>query len=324
MESLMPMLVMGGGVAVTLLLLVFALSSPSYEKAQSRRLGGLKERHGGGTTGADAQMRKMIAYRPNVQRAGLGKLLPDAALMRKRIAQTGKTWTLVQYFSTCGGLAAAIGIGLLFAGAPILLSVLGGFALGMFLPHYWVGSLIKKRIKQFTVKFPEAIDLMVRGLRSGLPISETLTIVASELPGPVGSEFREVVDKIKIGKSMDEGLQEAADRLQTPEFQFFCITLTIQRETGGNLAETLSNLSDVLRKRAQMKLKIKAMSSEAKASAYIIGALPFIVFILVYLTNPEYIMAFFTDQRLMVAALGGLIWISIGAFIMSQMIDFEI
>ncbi|HYI42234.1 MAG TPA: type II secretion system F family protein, partial [Sphingomicrobium sp.] len=110
----------------------------------------------------------------------------------------------------------------------------------------------------------------------------------------------------------------------TAEFQFFVITLAIQRETGGNLAETLSNLADVLRKRAQMVLKIRAMSSESKASAYIVGALPFVVFALVWMMNPEYLGAFFVDQRLMVAGLGGLVWMSIGAFIMAKMVNFEI
>jgi tight adherence protein B len=133
-----------------------------------------------------------------------------------------------------------------------------------------------------------------------------------------------VTDKIKIGKTMDEALQDTAERLNTPEFKFFCITLAIQRETGGNLAETLSNLADVLRKRAQMKLKIKAMSSESKASAYIVGSLPFIVFALVWTMNPKYLGGFFIDERLMVAGIGGLIWMSIGGAIMAKMVNFEI
>src|SRR5690606_11662271 len=114
--------------------------------------------------------------------------------------------------------------------------------------------------------------------------------------------------------TMEQALQETANRLTTPEFQFFVITLSIQRETGGNLAETLNNLAEVLRKRAQMKLKIRAMSSESKASAYIVGSLPFIVFTLVYMMNPSYLNPFFVDPRLMVAGVGGLIWMSIGAF----------
>jgi tight adherence protein B len=123
---------------------------------------------------------------------------------------------------------------------------------------------------------------------------------------------------------MESALQDTADRLGTPEFQFFVITLAIQRETGGNLAETLSNLADVLRKRAQMKLKIRAMSSESKASAYIVGSLPFVVFGLVWMINPTYMGGFFTDQRLIVAGIGGMIWMAIGAAIMAKMVNFEI
>jgi tight adherence protein B len=184
--------------------------------------------------------------------------------------------------------------------------------------------MIKRRINKFNTNFPDAIELMVRGLRSGLPITETLGIVASEIVGPVGVEFRMVADKMKIGRTMESALQDTADRLGTAEFQFFVITLAIQRETGGNLAETLSNLADVLRKRAQMKLKIRAMSSESKASAYIVGSLPFIVFTLVWMINPGYMSKFFSDERLMVAGLGGLLWMSIGAFIMAKMVNFEI
>ena len=148
--------------------------------------------------------------------------------------------------------------------------------------------------------------------------------VAQEVPGPVGEEFKAAVERMRIGRTMEESLQVTADKLGTPEFQFFVITLAIQRETGGNLAETLSNLSDVLRKRAQMKLKIKAMSSESKASAYIVGSLPFIVFSLIWWINPKYIGNFFVDERLIITGLGGLVWMSIGAFIMAKMVSFEI
>ena len=129
---------------------------------------------------------------------------------------------------------------------------------------------------------------------------------------------------MRIGKTMEAALQETADRLKTPEFQFFVISLAIQRETGGNLAETLSNLADVLRKRAQMKLKIKAMSSESKASAWIVGSLPFIVFGLIWYMNPDYLADFFVDERLMIAGVGGLVWMGMGVFIMAKMVNFEI
>jgi tight adherence protein B len=224
----------------------------------------------------------------------------------------------------CLGIAAVVSFLLMLRGAPFLLSLLLGAFVGIGGPHFFIGKLIQRRVNKFTSNFPDAIELMVRGLRSGLPITETLGIVASEIPGPVGIEFRMVSDKMKIGRTMEAALQETADRLGTPEFQFFVITLAIQRETGGNLAETLSNLADVLRKRAQMKLKIRAMSSESKASAYIVGSLPFVVFTLVFMINPNYMHGFFTDQRLMVAGIGGLVWMSIGAGIMAKMVSFEI
>ena len=244
--------------------------------------------------------------------------------MRQRLEQTGKDISLGKYAMASVGLAVFIIALMTIRGAPFMLSFFVGLFAGAAVPHFVVGFLIKRRINQFNSNFPDAIELMVRGLRSGLPITETLGIVAGEIGGPVGIEFRAVSDKMKIGRTMEAALQETADRLGTPEFQFFVITLAIQRETGGNLAETLSNLADVLRKRAQMKLKIRAMSSESKASAYIVGSLPFIVFALVFMMNPDYMGKFFTDQRLIVAGLGGMVWMSIGAFIMAKMVNFEI
>jgi tight adherence protein B len=215
-------------------------------------------------------------------------------------------------------------LGAWLKGFPFILALCFGVFVGAFVPHFVVGKTIKRRIAKFTAKFPDAIELLVRGLRSGLPITETMGVVGQEVPGPVGEEFRAVSDKMKIGRTLDAALQETAERLGTPEFQFFVITIAIQRETGGNLAETLANLADVLRKRGQMKLKIKAMSSESKASAYIVGSLPFIVFGLIWFINGNYMQRFFIDERLIVAGLGGMVWMGIGAFIMAKMIDFEI
>jgi tight adherence protein B len=251
-------------------------------------------------------------------------LIPNRVALMKRLEMTGKRWTVGKYMIASLGLAATIALLILIKGGPFPLALLLGLAVGLLFPHLAVGFLIKKRINNFTVRFPDAIELMVRGLRSGLPISETLSVVATELPGPIGVEFQMVCDKIRIGRTMDEALQNTSERLDTPEFQFFCITLAIQRETGGNLAETLSNLADVLRKRAQMKLKIKAMSSESKASAYIVGSLPFIVFGLVWMMDPKYLGGFFFEPRLMIAGAGGLLWMSIGGFIMAKMVSFEI
>ena len=321
-----PMLIIAAGALFTLMALFLAFSGPSTAAAHSRRLAGIKERHNNaGGVNVEAQMRKIISTRSNIRSTeGLARFIPDPALLAKRLEMTGKDWKLKQYILASVGIAIVVAVGATVKGAPLPFAAMAGLALGLLLPHMAVSFFIKKRVSNFTTRFPDAIELMVRGLRSGLPISETLAIVGSELPGPVGIEFRGVCDRVRIGRSMDEALQETADRLGTAEFKFFCITLSIQRETGGNLAETLSNLAEVLRKRAQMKLKIKAMSSESKASAYIVGSLPFIVFGLVWSVNPEYLAGFFKEERLMIAGGGGLIWMSLGAFIMAKMVNFEV
>ncbi|MEO5773383.1 MAG: type II secretion system F family protein [Sphingomicrobium sp.] len=309
-----------------LFLIYSAFSGPNASKALRRRVELVKERHADGALAANAQaqIRKLFAQRAGKLEGFASTLIPKPALLRKRLEQTGKDIPLARYAMISIGIVLVIAFLLTMRGAPFFLALFVGLFAGIGGPHFFIGKMIKRRLNKFNVNFPDAIELMVRGLRSGLPITETLGIVASEIQGPVGAEFRGVSDKMKIGRTMEAALQETADRVGTAEFQFFVITLAIQRETGGNLAETLSNLADVLRKRAQMKLKIRAMSSESKASAYIVGCLPFVVFIMVYMVNPTYIGGFFTDQRLMVAGLGGMVWMSIGAFIMAKMVNFEI
>jgi tight adherence protein B len=320
---LLWLLLIGG--VFTLGLVFLAFSGPNARKALKRRIESVKERHGE-MSGfiAQAQVRKMFGQNDSRLEGYASSLIPKPALLRKRLEMTGRNVTLGRYALFCIGIMLVVALLMTLRGAPIALSVLFGMFVGIGIPHFVIGRMIKRRVAKFTSNFPDAIDLMVRGLRSGLPITETLGIVSGEIPGPVGVEFRAVSDKMKIGRTMDAALQETADRLGTPEFQFFVITLAIQRETGGNLAETLSNLSDVLRKRAQMKLKIRAMSSESKASAYIVGSLPFVVFTLVFMISPEYMGNFFVDPRLIVAGIGGMIWMAIGALIMAKMVSFEI
>ena len=300
------------------------VSGPAPTKAAARRLEGLRYRHSESTRDeVEAQLRKAVAARKPKMHHIAGSESRLAALLL-RLHRTGKGWTTGQYFAASGGLAVLVAALAFLQTGVAALSLGIGLIVGAGLPHMVVGYFINRRVRNFIIKFPDAIELLVRGLRSGLPVSETLNVIASEIPGPVGEEFKLVTERIRIGKSMEDAMQDTADRLNTPEFSFFCITLAIQRETGGNLAETLSNLADVLRKRMQMKLKIKAMSSESKASAYIVGALPFLVFIMIYMVNPSYLGGFFTDERLIVAGLGGLTWMAIGVFIMAKMVNFEI
>ena len=320
--------------ATMLGLVASAFAGPSPDKARKRRMELIRGRHSDSTDAIlEARMRKAISNRPvGTESSMLVSLVPNPENLAKRIRMTGKKWTVSQYMTACAVIALVLCAMMFIRGFPPLLAIMVSLAAGLALPHLWVGRLIKKRVQNFTTKFPDALELLTRGLRSGLPITETLGVVANEVPGPVGEEFKLITERIKIGKTMDQALQETADRLGTPEFQFFVISLAIQRETGGNLAETLSNLATVLRQRSQMKLKIRAMSSESKASAYIIGALPFLVFGMICYINFHYMLPFFTPDpagifgmsTMQVIGLGGMCWMGIGVFIMAQMINFEI
>ena len=324
METMPLMFALIGATAV-LAMVAFAFAGPSANRASARRLAVVRGRHNGAAGIVETQMRRIATNRKGTRMdLAFGRLLPNPAQLAKRLAMTGKSWTVGQYGMATAGIGLAVALLIFLYGMPWYFAVGMGLFLGAGVPHFVVGFTIKRRVAKFTSKFPDAIELLVRGLRSGLPISETIGVVGHELAGPVGEEFRSVSDKMKIGRTMDAALQDTADRLGTPEFQFFVITIAIQRETGGNLAETLANLANVLRMRAQMKLKIKAMSSESKASAYIVGSLPFIVFTMIWMINAPYLMGFFTDPRLIIAGIGGLVWIATGAGIMAKMVNFEI
>lgn len=312
------------GLMALIVLGYMVLSGPSASKESARRLKAVRLRHAvSATDRVEAQMRKAVASRrPKMRgKAGANSRIDALAL---RLERTGKGWTVQQYIYASLGLGFFVFALVFLKSGALMLALAFGAFVGAGLPHFVINIFVNKRANAFTNKFADAIDLMVRGLRTGLPVTETLAIVSREIPGPVGEEFKLVTERMKIGKTMEVALQDTADRLNTAEFNFFCITLAIQRETGGNLAETLANLSDVLRKRAQMKLKIRAMSSESKASAYIVGSLPFIVFVMIFMVNPTYISQFFIDQRLVVAGIGGFIWMGIGAFVMAKMCSFEI
>lgn len=252
-------------------------------------------------------------------------VLPNPAKIRQRLSLTGKNISLGQYALACLLIATLSGAGTkLGLGWPGLACLLIGVTLGLLLPHLYVGFLGRRRLNQFNAYFSEAIDLIVRGLRSGLPVTESIKAVGREVSDPVGTEFRLIADSITFGMTLQESLWSAAPRIDIPEYRFFAITLGIQQETGGNLAETLDNLSTVLRRRRQMKLKIKALSSEAKASAWIIGSLPFVMFGIIMAENHRYAMQLFTDPRGWVMLGCAFVCYSLGIGIMAKMVRFEI
>ncbi|MDA5194966.1 type II secretion system F family protein [Govanella unica] len=299
------------------------LLSPA-NKAVSQRLTRFKERYKANKS-IDASRRLQIYSRDSNLEDLLKRILPRPAELRQRLNRTGKAITLGQ-FAAANGIATVIFtlLLLLASGFPAIACLFGGIFLGIGLPHMSVNYLINKRQEKFLALFPEAIDLIVRGLKSGLPVIESINAVSREMDDPVGTEFRRIADDIRFGKTMTDSLWSATERLSVAEFKFFVISLSVQQETGGNLAETLGNLSGILRSRQQMKLKIRAMSSEGRASAMIIGSLPFIMYGLILVMNPEYGAVLYTDPRAQMVAVGALIWMGIGMLMIKKMISFEI
>ena len=252
-------------------------------------------------------------------------VLPRRELLKKRLERAGIEGPLGRYLGICLGVGVTISLVVfVFLPVPVLAIPFITIIAGLGLPHMVIGMMGTRRKNKFIELFPEAIDLMTRGLKSGLPIGESIKNAGEEVADPVGIEMRRITDAVRLGTKLDKALWETAERLDIQDFKFFTVSLAIQSETGGNLAETLQNLSNVLRGRRQLKLKIKAMSSEAKASAYIIGCLPFVVGFMIYLVNPEYISKLFTDPRGHMMLGVGAVMFMIGGGVMYKMVKFEI
>ncbi|MEX1147521.1 MAG: type II secretion system F family protein [Sphingomonadales bacterium] len=296
-------------------------------KVVQQRLAKMRARHMGGARGKsqDAAKRLMIYARNSNWEDLIRRFIPRPAELRQRLNRTGRNITFGRYAAVNAGTVTLFAIlSIMLSGLPPLPAILIGLFLGLGLPHYVVSSMIKRRENKFTKLFPEAIDLIVRGLKSGLPVTESINAVGREMEAPIGKEFRRISDDIRLGMTMTDALWKATKRITTPELKFFVISLSVQQETGGNLAETLGNLSGILRARQQMKLKIRAMSSEGRASAMIIGSLPFIMFGIIMMMNFEYAATLYTDPRAQMFMIGSLVWMGLGMGIIAKMISFEI
>jgi tight adherence protein B len=251
--------------------------------------------------------------------------LPRREQLDAKLARTGRAITVGQYAVATAVLTVVmIAVSWVFLRLQLMPTLMLGLAAGIGLPYFVIGTMGKRRTRAFLNLFPDAIDLMVRALRSGLPISEAIIGAAQEIGDPVGPEFSNVESGMRMGRDLESLLWDIAKRVDTPELRFFIIALSVQRETGGNLAETLANLSDLLRRRRMMQQKVRAMSSEARASTAILGSLPFVVTTILLMTSPTYIRTLFTDPRgmmLLALALGMLLT---GIGIMIKMAKFEI
>ncbi|PKQ05457.1 MAG: pilus assembly protein [Alphaproteobacteria bacterium HGW-Alphaproteobacteria-11] len=271
-------------------------NSEKRRKQMQETLKGLEEKQ--------QEQKKRISLTTRIERAGL--------------EITTRTFFIV---SAVAGLVATLVM--MLGGLSLPVSALGGFAVAFGLPRWVLSWLIKRRQKAFVDEFANAIDVIVRGVKSGLPVNDCLRLIATEAAEPVRSEFQGIVEGQKVGVTLEQSLARIYERMPLAEVNFFQIVLAIQQKSGGNLSEALGNLSKVLRDRKKMRAKIQAMSQEAKASAAIIGALPPGVMMMIYVTSPDYMGVLFSTTAGNMIVVGGLMWMGTGILVMRKMIDFK-
>ncbi len=322
------------GLAVGTVLLVLLLPYVNGEVEQKKRVnavaGKTSESLARKLLGTDMGGESKDNRRKQVQDT-LTQIEKEAKSKKKRLTlrallmQAGLSLTVQMFwvFSLIFGLVVFAGV---FWGAnqtPIMAGT-AGFAAALGVPRWLVMFLRKRRQDQFLAEFANAIDVMVRGIKAGLPVNDTLQIIATEAADPVAPEFAEVVEGQRIGITIDQGIERMFERVPLQEVNFLGIVLAIQSKTGGNLSEALGNLSNVLRDRKKMKAKIVSVSQEAKSSAAIIGALPFCIMLALYVLRPDYISILFTDPMGQMMLTGCAVWMAMGILVMKKMINFNI
>ncbi len=322
-------LLIGAMSGLTLLLVAAAFTGGTPRQLRRRILQvsakQISARQRAAALGGAAPVLRLSRRRPSRGIERVLRLLPRRATLMQRLEQTGRSISLLQYIGWTSATVLGVSLSLVvFASFSLFAALLSGSAVGLFLPHYIVGRMGRKRVARFIALFPETIDLMVRALRAGLPVTEAIINAGQEIGDPVGTELRGIEAGMRVGRDLDSLLWDIAKRITAPEFRFFIIALSVQRETGGNLAETLYNLSEVLRRRRAMRAKARAMASEARASTMILGSLPMFVSAIMSVTSPAYIAPLFTDVRgLMLVGLA-LLMLLTGIAIMVKMARFEI
>ncbi len=291
-----------------------------------------------------AEKRRMTVAAPRAKRAG--ERVVDAASRRKQVAdslkeveqrgkakkvsleiriqQAGLDWSRNAYLIGSGVLGVGLGLVLFVVQDSPAIAAAAALVGGFGLPSWILKFRKNRRLAKIIAEFPNAVDVIIRGVKAGLPLGDCLRVIASESAEPLRSEFRRVVEAQTMGLSVSEAVERMAERVPITEANFFAIVIGIQQKAGGNLTEALGNLSRVIRERKKMKAKVKAVSSEAKASAGIIGALPFVVGTLVFIVAPDYISLLWQTSTGRMAMAGGAFWMSIGIFVMKNMINFDI
>lgn len=310
-----------GGLAIAFIIFYAATQNKSPHKKLDNRIKKIK-----GQTLEEKIEEKALSLRRETDTSLQGYGLQDIGQrLTLRIQQAGLEITARNYLLLCSAISVVIiFVTLLLLKQPFLIGLLLGLIIGFGIPHFYTGIRIARQKRAFLKLFPDAIELIVRGLRAGLPVNESMKTVAEEIPEPVAPAFSEICEQVKLGIPVEKAMADMATNLKMTEFNFFVISITLQRETGGNLGEILSNLAEVLRQRHMLKLKIKAMASEARASAVIVGALPFLVTLLLIFVSPDYLVPMIDDIRGNIATAIALGSLGTGIFIMNRLAKFKI
>ena len=311
------MMVMGASLLVAVLVLVYPLIA-GEDKGEKRK--------NAVTVGRVTRGEQESQRRKNITESlkALDKQAKKKVTLEGKLAQAGIEWSRAQFFIFSGVCAFVVFFAVLVVSLSLPFSLLGLLIGGVGIPNWYLSHRKKKRLNQFIEAFPSALDIIIRGVRAGLPLGECLKIIANESPEPLKSEFRQIVESQQMGMTLAESTTRMAERTPCAESHFFAIALGIQQKSGGNISETLSNLSRVLRERKKMKMKIKAMSTEATASAAIIACMPPGVALMVYLSNPEYISLLWTTTTGQITLMISGTWMLFGILAMKKMINFEV
>lgn len=318
----------GAAIAAASLVFTFAYPYISGDRAAEQRMKGVTENRG------SRKARIVQVEETNNRKQAVAETLKELEerqsknkkeSLRVKLLRAGLDISTNMFWmaSVVAGIVIAVASVFALPNMPPIAFAAFGFIGAFGLPRWFVGFLTKRRQKKFVTSFADAIDVIVRGVKSGLPLNECLAIIARESPEPLRSEFQEVVDQQRVGVSLTEALERLMARMPLPEVRFFAIVIGIQQQAGGNLSEALGNLSGVLRARKQMAAKVQALSAEAKASAMVLGSLPPGVMIMVYLTTPDYISVLWTDKFGQFLVFCAAAWMCCGLLVMKKMIAFK-
>lgn len=312
-----------GGIAY-----VFVIPFLSGERKKNKRVRAVASsegrRKGRVATGDITQQNRRRQVQENLKELEAQKKANKKKLtLRTQLQRAGLTITPSTFHIFCAFLAALFFSAVLFTGSNLIVAAGAAFVGGVGLPRWILSFLVKRRQNKFLEEFANALDIIIRGVKSGLPLNDCINIIAKESAEPVRSEFVEVCEQQRVGIPLAQALDKMTERMTLPEVNFFAIVISIQQQAGGNLAEALTNLAAVLRDRKRLRGKVQAFSAEAKSSAAIIGSLPFVVMLLVYITTPGYIAILWEEKLGNFMLIGCGVWMLIGILIMRKMINFE-